>query len=88
MGAHANQGIETIFSRKMQDIGKTGTTFWLMRSTKACPPSVAIDDFAAILYREGKVACAVNWHHGASAYGVSLDDGVIKEVPYFTERIG
>ena len=40
MGAHANEGSETIFGRKMQDIDKTGTTYWLMRSPKARPPEV------------------------------------------------
>ena len=40
MGAHANEGNETIFGRKMQDIDKTGTTYWLMRSPKARPPEV------------------------------------------------
>ena len=40
MGAHANEGIETIFGRKMQDIDRTGTTYWLMRSPKARPPEV------------------------------------------------
>jgi hypothetical protein len=40
MGAHANEGSETIFGRKMQDIDKTGMTYWLMRSPKARPPEV------------------------------------------------
>jgi hypothetical protein len=40
MGAHANEGSKTIFGRKMQDIDKTGTTYWLMRSPKARPPEV------------------------------------------------
>ena len=40
MGAHANEGISIIFGRKMQDIDRAGTTYWLMRSPKARPPEV------------------------------------------------
>ena len=37
MGAHAGEGIDVIFKRKIADIERTGKTFWLMRSPKARP---------------------------------------------------
>ncbi len=40
MGDHAGEGVDTIFSRKIADIDRTGKTFWLMRSPKARPPQV------------------------------------------------
>ena len=35
MGSHAGEGAEAIFKRKIEDIDRTGKTFWLMRSPKA-----------------------------------------------------
>jgi peptidase E len=55
---------------------------------KVVPPSVVIDDFAALLYREGELACAVSWKSGAGAYCVSLHDEGAEETPYAIERIG
>ena len=40
MGAHAGEGADVIFNRKIADIERTGTTFWLMRSPKARPIQV------------------------------------------------
>jgi hypothetical protein len=41
MGDHAREGENTIFQRKMEDIAKIRRTFWLHRSYKARPDSVA-----------------------------------------------
>jgi hypothetical protein len=40
MGAHAGEGVDAIFNRKIADIERTGKTFWLMRSPKARPIQV------------------------------------------------
>lgn len=40
MGAHAGEGVDVIFNRKIADIERTGETFWLMRSPKASPIQV------------------------------------------------
>jgi hypothetical protein len=40
MGAHAGEGVDVIFNRKIADIELTGKTFWLMRSPKALPIQV------------------------------------------------
>jgi hypothetical protein len=40
MGDHAGEGSDTIFDRKINDIDRTGLTFWLMRSAKARPSEV------------------------------------------------
>ena len=40
MGAHAGEGVDVIFNRKITDIKQTGITFWLMRSPKARPMQV------------------------------------------------
>jgi len=40
MGAHAGEGADSIFTRKTEDIGLVGRTFWLERSPKARPVQV------------------------------------------------
>jgi len=40
MGAHAGEGVDAIFNRKIADIDLSGKTFWLMKSPKARPPQV------------------------------------------------
>ncbi len=40
MGDHAGEGVGAIFKRKIADIGRTGKTFWLMKSPKARPAQV------------------------------------------------
>ena len=40
MGDHAGEDADAIFSRKKNDITRTGKTFWLMRSPKARPAQV------------------------------------------------
>ena len=48
----------------------------------AIPASVAIDDFAAVLYEDGALVRVLRWRDGASAYGVSLQGTHAVEVPY------
>jgi hypothetical protein len=40
MGAHAGEGVDSIFTRKIADIDRVGKTFWLARSPKAQPAQV------------------------------------------------
>ena len=40
MGDHAGEDTNTIFDRKIDDIVRTGKTFWLMKSPKARPVQV------------------------------------------------
>jgi hypothetical protein len=40
IGDHASEDPQTIFERKIDDIKRTGSTYWLVRSPKARPPQV------------------------------------------------
>jgi hypothetical protein len=40
MGAHAGEGVDVIFERKMADVDATGLTFWVAKSPKARPAQV------------------------------------------------
>lgn len=40
MGDHAGESVVAIFDRKIDDIGRIGKTFWLIRSSKAKPGQV------------------------------------------------
>ena len=40
MGDHAGESADEIFQRKIADIGRTGRTFWVMKSPKARPVQV------------------------------------------------
>lgn len=53
----------------------------------AIPPSVVIDDYAAVLYCNAAVSRVVAWRDGATAYHVSLEGGHTKEAPYPSEHI-
>ncbi|MBK6864593.1 MAG: peptidase E [Ideonella sp.] len=44
-------------------------------AVSAVPPSVAIDDFAAVLFENEVVSKAFSWAPGACAYRVALQDG-------------
>jgi peptidase E len=50
-------------------------------AASAIPPSVAIDDFAAVLFENEVVSKAFAWRPGASAYRVALRDGRAQEAP-------
>ena len=51
------------------------------------PPSIAIDDHAAVLYENGVVHKVVSWRAGSTAYQVSLAAGHAEEKPYASENI-
>lgn len=40
MGDHAGEGVDAIFHRKVADIKRTETTFWVIKSSKARPAQV------------------------------------------------
>jgi dipeptidase E len=48
-------------------------------AASAVPPSVAIDDFAAVLFENEAASTAFAWQPGASAYRVALQDGHVVE---------
>jgi peptidase E len=50
-------------------------------AASAVPPSVAIDDFAAVLFENEAVSNAFTWAPGAGAYRVALDGGRALETP-------
>jgi dipeptidase E len=50
-------------------------------AASAVPPSVAIDDFAAVLFENEAVSTAFSWAPGAGAYRVALDGGRALETP-------
>ena len=52
------------------------------------PSSVAIDDYAAVLYRDGLVSKVISWREGANAYRLSLKDHQAVEEPYEYTTIG
>jgi dipeptidase E len=51
------------------------------------PSAIAIDDYAAVLFRDGKVENVVSWHAGATAYQLELNDGPVVERRYPSESI-
>ena len=53
----------------------------------AIPNSVAIDDYAALLFEEGRIARAVSWRADAGAYQISLQNGKALETAYQCESI-
>jgi peptidase E len=56
-------------------------------AARAIAPSIAIDDYAAVLYHDGELSRVVSWRDDASAYQVSLHDGHAKETRYEPEQI-
>jgi len=50
-------------------------------------PAIAIDDYAAVLYTDGRVDRVLAWRAGATAYHVTLDNGRAKEIAYASEHI-
>ncbi|MGQ0511866.1 MAG: Type 1 glutamine amidotransferase-like domain-containing protein [Betaproteobacteria bacterium] len=53
----------------------------------AIKPSIAIDDYAGVLYCDGQFNKVLSWRDGSTAYRVSMQDGRAIEVPYDSERI-
>lgn len=56
-------------------------------AARAIAPSIAIDDYAAVLYSDGELSRVISWRDDASAYQVSLHDGHVKETRYQPEKI-
>ncbi|MGC1459667.1 MAG: peptidase E [Steroidobacteraceae bacterium] len=51
------------------------------------PEAVGIDDYAAVLYEDGRIAKVVNWRRGATAYRVGYHDGRVVEEALGSESI-
>jgi dipeptidase E len=50
-------------------------------AASAVPPSVAVDDFAAVLFENEAVSSAFSWAPGTRAYRVALHGGRVLETP-------
>jgi len=53
----------------------------------AIGPAIAIDDYAAALFCDGRVARVLSWRNGATAFRISLERGRAVEVAYTCEHI-
>jgi dipeptidase E len=51
------------------------------------PASVAIGDYAAVLYQDGTLHRVVSWREGAAAYRVALEGGSVREMALPSERL-
>jgi dipeptidase E len=51
------------------------------------PEALAIDDYAGVLYEDGRIARVVNWRRGATAYRVGYRDGRVVEEALDSESI-
>jgi peptidase E len=49
--------------------------------------AIGIDDYAAVLYEDGRIVRVVNWRRGATAYRVAYRDGRIVEEALGSESI-
>lgn len=54
----------------------------------AVPESIAIDDHAAVLFRDASVDKVLSWRHGSSAYRTFVRNGQTQEVAFSSEWIG
>jgi len=52
-----------------------------------CGPRIAIDDGAAVLYRDSNVEAVVSWRPGATAYRVGAEHGHVVERAYAARTI-
>jgi peptidase E len=55
--------------------------------TGSIPPSIAIDDYAAVLYTDHSLARVLSWQAGATAYQVHCEDGAVIETALPAESI-
>jgi dipeptidase E len=53
----------------------------------AIPKSMAIDDYAAVLYEGGTVSRVLSWRAGATAFAVSVANAKAVEKPYVATQI-
>ena len=51
------------------------------------PEAIGIDDFAGVLYHDGKIAQVMNWRRGATAYRVTWRDGRVVEEALASESV-
>ncbi len=56
-------------------------------AASAVPPSVAIDDFSAVLFEDGAVSKVLSWAPEASAYRVALQNGRAVETKLVCESL-
>jgi len=54
----------------------------------AVPFTIAIDDGAAVVFRDGRVEKVVSWQPGATAFDVRRSNGHIEEIVHQAETIG
>jgi len=68
--------------------GERRTRLFTAIEAGAIPSSVAIDDFAALLFEDGRAVRAFNWRAGAGVFQISLRNGKTLETAYSCESIG
>jgi dipeptidase E len=51
------------------------------------PEAIGIDDFAGVLYEDGRIAQVMNWRRGATAYRVSWREGQVVEEALASESV-
>ena len=56
-------------------------------AASAVPPSVAIDDFAAVVFENEMLSSAYSWAPGAGAFRVALNDGRAVETALVCQRL-
>ncbi|WP_321921140.1 Type 1 glutamine amidotransferase-like domain-containing protein [Paraburkholderia guartelaensis] len=66
---------------------KRRETLHAAQRARAVPPSVAIDDFAAVLYADTHIDRVFAWRDGASAWRVSVDGDEVVETALAPERL-
>lgn len=87
MGPHAGESEDDIFKRKIEDIDRTGLTFWLIRSYQAKPNMVqamckeAKNDVYAIFVEASSIGGAKPTKTAESAKGYSEDRIAWKNMP-------
>ncbi|MBI2519501.1 MAG: hypothetical protein HYV97_03765 [Bdellovibrio sp.] len=88
VGAHANESLEEIFSRKMQDVKKYGMTFWLYKSW-GCKPAQC-ENAKKVIFLEssskGRGARPTTVAENAREY--SLDNKTWDKIPYNLQVTG
>ena len=65
---------------------KRRETLHAAQQARAIPPSIAIDDFAAVLYANTSVDRVFSWKAGATAYQVDIDDTAVFETALVSDR--
>jgi dipeptidase E len=64
---------------------KRRETLHAAQQARAIPPSIAIDDFAAVLYVDTSIDQVFSWRAESTAYQVGIDNNVVIETALVSE---